>query len=175
MNSNALFEEVVVFLIKEIEGGEVDDASDAGGHTNYGISKKSYPDIDISNLSMQDAISIYRRDYWDAYQCAQLPACLAIFLFDSVVNHRPKTAVRLLQSALQAGLKYDGIMGSKTIRACNTAFDLDVVLINALAARAQLYHDIVQCNSSQAKFLRGWFSRLFKVHNFIKVVSSRRD
>ena len=46
------------------EGGYVNDPSDPGGETKYGISKKAYPKVDIKNLTLDDAIEIYKDDYW---------------------------------------------------------------------------------------------------------------
>ena len=34
-------------IVLENEGGYVDDPNDPGGETNFGISKRSYPNVDI--------------------------------------------------------------------------------------------------------------------------------
>jgi len=47
------------------EGGYINDPLDAGGKTKFGISKRSYPDVDIKNLTVDGAKSIYKKDYWD--------------------------------------------------------------------------------------------------------------
>ncbi len=51
-------------LIDNWEGGYVNDPHDAGGETNMGISKRSYPDVDIKHLTREDAEEIYYRDFW---------------------------------------------------------------------------------------------------------------
>jgi hypothetical protein len=51
-------------LIANWEGGYVDDAKDPGGETKYGISKRSYPNLDIKGLSVDAAVDIYYRDFW---------------------------------------------------------------------------------------------------------------
>ena len=38
------------------EGGYVNDPDDPGGETNYGISKRSYPDVDIANITIDGGI-----------------------------------------------------------------------------------------------------------------------
>ena len=53
----------------ELEGGYVNDPNDSGGQTKYGISKKAYPDLDIPNLTIAQAMEIYRKDYWDRCKC----------------------------------------------------------------------------------------------------------
>ena len=40
------FDEIIEQVL-EHEGGYVDDPTDSGGETKYGISKKAYPDEDI--------------------------------------------------------------------------------------------------------------------------------
>lgn len=47
------------------EGGYVNIPADPGGETNWGISKRAFPNVDIKNLSRTDAIDLYRKYYWD--------------------------------------------------------------------------------------------------------------
>ena len=52
------FQDHIVDVL-EHEGGFVDDPDDKGGMTKYGISKRSYPDVDIENLTKAEAVQIY--------------------------------------------------------------------------------------------------------------------
>lgn len=99
------------------EGGYVNDPNDSGGQTKYGISKKAYPDLDIKNLTISQAMEIYRKDYWDRCKCDYMPDALSVAVFDFAVNSGVKTAIKKLQIAL--GVKADGIIGNQTIGACN--------------------------------------------------------
>jgi lysozyme family protein len=56
-----VFLEAVAHLLHD-EGGYVDNPADPGGETNFGISKQSYPDVDIKNLTAEQATEIYYRD-----------------------------------------------------------------------------------------------------------------
>ena len=78
--------ELAVAFVLRMEGGYVNDPSDPGGETKYGISKRSYPNVNIAGLSVDDAKAIYYRDYWVPAQCALKPAPLGLMLFDAVVN-----------------------------------------------------------------------------------------
>ena len=44
--------------VLKFEGGYVNDPDDPGGETNFGISKRSYPDLDIAALTVADAVEI---------------------------------------------------------------------------------------------------------------------
>ena len=52
------FFEIVNHTLEE-EGGYVNDPTDKGGETNYGISKRAYPKLNIFELTEDDAIDIY--------------------------------------------------------------------------------------------------------------------
>ena len=51
------FEEIIEIVL-EHEGGYVNDPDDAGGETKYGIAKRWYPDVDIKNLTKEQAKKI---------------------------------------------------------------------------------------------------------------------
>ena len=48
------FDEIIDHVL-EHEGGYVNDPKDLGGETKYGITKRFYPDVDIKNLTKEDA------------------------------------------------------------------------------------------------------------------------
>src|SRR5271169_6103787 len=75
----------LAFTLEE-EGGYSSGGNDPGGETNYGISKRYHPDVDIKNLTVDQASGIYHTEYWDAMKCDDLPYPLDIVVFDSSVN-----------------------------------------------------------------------------------------
>lgn len=79
------FARAMVFVARW-EGGYVNDPNDPGGETKYGISKRSYPQLDIANLTEAEAKAIYERDYWQASGADGLPWPLSLVVFDSAVN-----------------------------------------------------------------------------------------
>lgn len=81
------------------EGGYTNDPEDPGGETQWGISKRSHPDLDIRNLTLAQAKSIYRRDYWVPIGGDALSPALAFQVFDLAVNSGVDTAIRMLERA----------------------------------------------------------------------------
>lgn len=99
------------------EGGYVNDVRDPGGETKYGISKRAYPNVNIRELTLDQAKEIYRRDYWDRLHLDELPDAIRYDLFDAAVNSGVSAAAKFLQRA--AGTTADGVIGKMTITAAN--------------------------------------------------------
>ena len=142
----------------EFEGGYVNNPNDTGGETNFGISKKAYPDIDIKNLTIEQAKEIYKRDYWDRCKCAFIPDALSIALFDFAVNSGVKRAVKELQRAL--GVTVDGIIGNQTVGACNR-IPTRQVLENYMQNRIEFLYKL----KAWEHFKNGWSKRVKILEN----------
>jgi lysozyme family protein len=150
--------EAINFVL-EMEGEYTDDPNDPGGETKYGISKKSYPSVDIKNLSRQDAIEIYKRDFWNPCHCSDLPRHFALFIFDTAVNQGTRVATRLMQIAL--GVVVDGIIGPKTLSAAHSAQPKAIRL--ALAERLAAYSRLMVENPKLLVFARNWGFRVLSL------------
>jgi lysozyme family protein len=141
------------------EGGYVNDPADPGGETNFGISKRAYPEVNIRNLTPRQARDIYRRDYWNAPGYYGIKDCeLACKVFDLGVNLGPRRATRLLQMAanlLGAGLVVDGRIGVNTLGAVNGCRHQRALLAALKYLAARHYIDL-----DQPRFLAGWLNRL---------------
>ena len=142
------FEKVVAH-----EGGYVNDAKDPGGETNFGISKRAYPQVDIKNLTRDAAKAIYKRDYWDRAQCDKLPPTLAYLLFDAAVNSGIGQAIRFLQRAL--GVADDGVLGPLTLSMVSRA-DAESICARFIGQRL----DFMTRLSTFDYFGKGWSRRL---------------
>ncbi len=55
--------QIAVNLVLNHEGGYVNNPSDPGGETNFGIAKRWHPDLDIRNLTKDQASVIYQQQY----------------------------------------------------------------------------------------------------------------
>jgi len=151
----AAFDYALAFVLGQ-EGGYSNNPNDPGGETNFGISKRAYPDLDIASLTHEQAAAIYRRDYWERIKGDELPYAIALITFDSAVNCGVDRAVRWLQQA--TGAKQDGIIGPATIRAAEGQ-EWREVATRILTARNM--HNVSL--SQFSAFGVGWSRRLFRL------------
>ena len=139
------------------EGGYVDDPNDAGGETKFGISKRAYPNVDIKNLTTDEAKAIYKRDYWDRVKGDEIASQKVAFeLFDTAVNMGVRTASKLMQGCV--GSHPDGIIGNKTLEAINST-DEELLLLRFKLAKVARYAYITKKRPANRKFLLGWINR----------------
>ena len=146
---------MAVNLTLEKEGILSNHKDDAGGLTKYGISQTAYPKLDIAALTKEEAIKIYKRDYWDKAMCGEIPYPLDVLLFDTAVNHGVVKAIKIMQESLN--ITADGVIGQKTLAAARTAKNsiYTVFMINRLFAYTQA--------KSWPTFKEGWRNRLVKL------------
>lgn len=133
------FPKAVAFVLDH-EGGysRGSDGHDPGGETNFGISKRAYPAIDIAALTKEDAIKIYRLEYWNKLGCDALPWPMDMILFDTGVNCGPSRA----------------LLWSKTF----------VTPTDYLFRRLHHYVD----QKGMAIYMRGWICRVLDLYEAVK-------
>jgi|SRR5271157_2243856 len=149
--------ELAIPTIMRHEGGYTWDQNDPGGETNFGISRKSYPDLDIKNLTAEDAVAIYQRDWWDRYGYGRIDAqCVATKILDMAVDMGASRAHKIAQEAVSC--TPDGILGPQTIQALNFAVAVDCVARMGIL-QANHYRELVVNNPALGKFLKGWLAR----------------
>lgn len=134
------------------EGGYVNNPADPGGETQWGISKRAYPTVNIKTLTREQAIEIYERDYW-LPMGSTLSAAVNYQLFDATVNHGRGNAVRFLQRAV--GVADDGVWGPRSAAACKAMKEADV-LLRFLAERLTFMTKL----STWQTFGKGWARRI---------------
>lgn len=144
------FQIAVQFLLDprdgyDAEGGYINDPKDPGGETNYGISKRNHPDVDIKNLTLQGAMEIYQKEYWDVNKLDIVPIPLCIVLLDSYVQHRPSVVDQMRKVS-----------------------DDDWKLIIAL--RRNFYLRLIQKKPDLKKFQNGWMNRLNSLSKYCTII-----
>jgi len=154
------FESIIAFILQSEGGSKVtNDPNDRGGLTKFGISQRAYPDVDIEDLTLEQAKAIYKRDYYDKIWADSLPYGLALVVVDFAVNAGVRTAVKVLQTLV--GSTADGIFGSNT-QAEIKKLDPDGIdrLIDAFTlGRNAHYLGLVKKNEANSTFIKGWLNR----------------
>lgn len=145
MDFNTAFERLIGH-----EGGYVNHPADPGGETNWGISKRSYPNLDIKNLTRDQAAGIYLRDFWNPLGAA--PDAIKFQVFDFAVNSGIQTAIRKLQAAI--GVPDDGHWGPRSTAAL-AALDTNDVLMRYMAQRLRFWTKL----SAWPTMGAGWINR----------------
>lgn len=144
------------------EGGAriTQDSSDTGGTTKYGISSKSYPDVDIAKLQYDGARAIYYRDYLMATNIYLLPELVQELALDFAVHSGPRKAITSLQRLV--GVAEDGLLGPLTIDAAKALKVGDLCRAYTIDRVGYLCRQ-VQTNPSKLKYLTGWITRVLSL------------
>lgn len=145
MNFDEAFERLIGH-----EGSYTPGVDDPGGETNWGISKRSYPDVDIATLTREAAAAIYQRDFW--FPLVFLPDAILYQAFDFAVNSGIQTAIRKLQHAI--GVADDGFFGPISQAKIRSMNERDVLLLY-LAERLEFWTSL----STWKRFGKGWARR----------------
>lgn len=135
------------------EGGYTDGKGDPGGETKFGISKRSYPNVDIKNLTRDQAKAIYLADFWNKINADKLYDGVAFQLFDFAVNSGISTAIRYFQRSL--GVADDGWWGPVSQAAADKVSESDQIMqLNAERL------DFMTRLSNWSNASRGWARRI---------------
>lgn len=159
------------------EGGFQKDPKDRGNWTSgkigvgqlkgtkYGLAAMTYPDLDIENLTVEDAKKIYHRDWWVKLGMDKFHPAMSFQMFDAAINHGMHNATKILQRAV--GAKDDGSIGPKTIDSVKLV-ELNDLLMLFLAERLQFMTDIKTFDT----YGRGWSRR---ISNNLKIATKDND
>ena len=121
-------------MMLDSEGGFQDDINDSGnylsdgrrGCTNLGVTQSAWEEYVGHKVSTQDMRNLtpaviepfYRRKYWDACRCNDLPTGVDYLVFDYSINHGVGGATKALQNTV--GATPDGAIGPLTLAAINS-------------------------------------------------------
>ena len=139
MSDNHNFDVAMKFILKW-EGGYVNDKDDPGGETKYGISKRAYPNVDIKNLTIEDAKALYKRDYWDKAGLDRYPQDKAVVLMNVAVNMGVGKAV---------------------------AFASEPDFQTVIQRIREYYASLIQKNPKLEKYRKGWMNRTNDLQTYL--------
>jgi lysozyme family protein len=153
-------------MMLKSEGGYVNHPSDPGGMTNLGVTKKVWEEWvgresnekEMRALTPEMVNPLYKRKFWDACKCDDLPAGVDYLVFDMGVNAGPGRAAKILQTAV--GVTPDGGIGPMTLAAVN-AMDPAELVNKFSEGRGDFYKSL----STFPTFGRGWMNRVEHAHS----------
>ena len=162
--------------IIEVEGGYVNDPSDSGGETNFGITIRvarlyGYTGAMI-DLPRQTAFDIYADKYWNKVcgdQIKELSESICAEVVDTAVNMGPGRAGKFLQRCLNVlnnrtklypDLVVDGAIGRNTIKALALYLKYrdEKTMVKALdSLQGAFYITLAERREKDERFVYGWF------------------
>jgi lysozyme family protein len=169
----AKFDKAIDITLKN-EGGFVDDKTDTGGATKFGISfdfiKRNNIDInkdgvvnkgDIITLSVEEAKKLYEKYFWKYDDV--LNQLVANKVFDMAVLMGEHQCIIYLQRACNvlapaSPLVVDGVIGAKTVAVVN-ALDAPTLLTKFKEILLSHFEQCVTVAPQKGKFLAGWQKR----------------
>lgn len=110
-----------------VEGGYSSDPGDPGNWTGgkpgvgvlkgtkYGISAAAHPDLNIAEVTLDQANVLRKLEYWDKVAGDRLPSPIAFITADAAYGSGPAVAAKELQAIV--GVAADGAIGPLTIAA----------------------------------------------------------
>lgn len=166
-------------VVKE-EGGYQKGAADTGNYykgqllgTKYGITPGAYyayykkePTQDtIKNLTVDQAVPIYKVNYWDKIQGDLInnDSVAALMMF-TVVNSgvgqiKPLKALINATAGKKLVDETKGTFTGKDVAALNS-LPQDIYFNNLKAAREKFYRSLVEKKPTNSVYLKGWLNRL---------------
>lgn len=162
-------EQDIINKIIKTEGGYVNDPSDSGGETNYGITvavaRNNGYKGEMIDLPRTVAYDIYKAKYYDAVMAGKMPDMIAEEVVDTAVNMGVSRAGEFLQRALNLvtdkDLTVDGLIGNATISALNsymTKRNDEKTLYKILNSfQGAYYAELAERRVKDRKYVYGWF------------------
>jgi lysozyme family protein len=147
----AYFKNKVIPFLWEHEGTAYEDDPDDPGNTGskyrgtkYGIDARSHPNVDIKNLTSEQATDIYWSE-WIKDGCEHLPVPLDWLFFDACVNCGVGRAQQFLTESAKNPKKFQ-------------------------QERIDFYNRLADQKPRLAKFRKGWISRVIDLSKVAGVV-----
>jgi lysozyme family protein len=150
-----------------------DVPGDSGGCTKFGIDAADHAGVDIADLTLDEATTIYHDGEWTACRCDDLPEGIDTAVFDCAVNNGIHVAGILLQRSICASgraVAIDGDIGPATIAGVTAVCQVSKwgLLSHLLDLRRQHYADIVLLHPCDGQFLHGWLNRVNDLEQFVE-------
>lgn len=120
-----------------------DEDGDPGGITKYGIDHRAHPNVDIKNLTEEQARQIYWVYYWQKYKCESYADKLGECVMNCCVNAGSGRANLILQKAKTAD--------------------------QFIKEQNNFYERLADAKPKFRKFLKGWENRTTDLRKFLNL------
>lgn len=167
--------ESIIDTIIGIEGGYVNDPSDSGRATNYGVTESVARDFGytgkMQGLPRKLAFQIYEVNYWNKIHGSEIlniAPTIAEECMDTSVNTGVRPAIEFLQRSLNIlndnekyykDLKVDGYVGSVTVSALKRYIlnRKEETLLKAMnCLQGAFYIELAERRPKDERFVYGW-------------------
>jgi lysozyme family protein len=146
------------------EGGYVNHPSDPGGRTNLGVTQRVWEEWvgresnekEMRSLTPEMVKPLYKRKFWDACKCDELPSGIDYLVFDFAVNAGVGRSAKTLQTAV--GVTPDGAIGPITLAAVNAVPEAELI-----EKFSQTKEDFYRSLNTFDTFGKGWLNRVAAV------------
>lgn len=132
-------------------GGKVGNGELKG--TKFGLAANTYPQLDIENITIEQAKDIYFTDWWNKLGMYRFSNAMRFQIFDAAFNHGMRNTSKIYQRAV--GAKDDGDIGPKTLAKASKISE-DDRLLRFLSCRIKFYTSL----STFKTFGAGWMNRV---------------
>ena len=162
-------EQIETSYARAQQTGWSDDPKDAGGATMCGVTLSTYrtwckgrgypspTKDDLRKIPYAHWHLILKKNFWDLAKADLIVTkAIAYIIVDWIWGSGPKV-IRRVQKIL--GVKQDGIIGPKTLKAINTA-PQQSLFGQIKADRFRYLDEICKARPANIRFLRGWENRL---------------
>lgn len=139
--------------------GYVSSPGFPGGETKFGVAQNPNPDIDVTNITYEEAKELGYRAYWKnrVIRCDNKPPLLAVMLFDMNYLHGVGNARRIWSDAFgSASATPPGSTRDEQIASCERLNTARVAFIRSIP---------------RPEFTRGWLNRASKTLSYVKSLS----
>lgn len=178
--ANAQFQKFNRFVAR-VEGGFVNHPDDKGGATNMGVTIRTLAawrggevsEEDVRNLTREEADAIYFINYYSACRCSEMPARMAMVVYNCAVLSGPKRAVEFVQKGFNAlglhanggPLEVDGVLGPMTMGALRKT---------DASALSEAFMDVQEAYlrglDTFPTFGAGWLNRMGALREFVNTL-----
>lgn len=173
------------YLMNDESRKYTETPGDSGGPTKAGITLKAWQNhvghpvtsFDIEMLTDDQIKDFYLVRHWNSLKLSQLDSvAVAVCIFDTSVLYGGGTATKMAQLAVgwseaKPALKFDGIMGDKTVACINATREGDF-LTAFYGYVLQRIDQVIRINPEDEKFRKGWTSRAGRLLTLPTLVNS---